>query len=210
MRWGRRLQGAAVCVALGAYAGLSHYCNSVSGARDLGAALALGPITAISMILAWRWMPVPGALLTAIALAGLLFGYWPLLTRNFPLISLVEGSGIYALLGLTFGQSLLPGRVALCTRLADRVHGPLSAHELRYTWRVTAAWTMFFFVIAAMSVILFLRAPLRIWSIYTNFCVLPLVGAMFLIEYLVRRRALPGQPRAGLLATVRVYLAHTR
>jgi uncharacterized membrane protein len=37
--------------------------------------------------------------------------------------------------------------------------------------------------------------------------VLPLVGAMFVAEYLVRRRVLPSGPRAGLLATVRVYLA---
>ena len=32
----------------------------------------------------------------------------------------------------------------LCTQLADKVHGPLSALELRYTRRVTAAWTLFF------------------------------------------------------------------
>jgi uncharacterized membrane protein len=72
---------------------------------------------------------------------------------------------------------------------------------------VTAAWAVFFFSIAAVSILLYLLAPLRIWSIYINFCVLPLVGAMFVAEYLVRRRVLPQNRRAGLLATVRVYLA---
>jgi uncharacterized membrane protein len=76
-----------------------------------------------------------------------------------------------------------------------------------YTRRVTAAWAVFFFTVAAVSILLFLFAPLRVWSIYINFCVLPLVGAMFVAEYLVRRRVLPQVRRAGLLATVRVYLA---
>jgi len=145
-------------------------------------------------------------LLTA-GLGGLLYGLWPLLTRNYTLFSLVQESGVYCLLGATFSRSLLPNRVALCTHLADKVHGPLLPHEVRYTRRVTAAWAVFFFSIAAVSILLYLLAPFRIWSIYVNFCVLPLVGAMFVAEYLVRRRVLPQNRRAGLLATVRVYLA---
>ena len=101
----------------------------------------------------------------------------------------------------------MPGRMALCTQLADQEHGPLSADEVRYTRQVTAAWTAFFFVIAALSILLFATAPLRIWSLFINFCVLPLVGTMFIAEYQVRRRVLPEVKRTGLLATLRVYLA---
>jgi uncharacterized membrane protein len=90
------------------------------------------------------------------------------------------------------------------------VHGPLSPREVLYTRHVTLAWTVFFFAIVAISVLLFLHAALRIWSIYINFCVLPLIGAMFLAEYLVRRRVLPLVKRGGLLATVRVYFASPR
>jgi len=204
-RWRRRLQCAAACVLIAGYAGLSHYCNSVSGAHDLGAVLALGPLTVLVLILAWRSTPPPVAMLLTIGLGGLLFAIWPLLEQKFAVFYLVQESGIYGLLGLSFGRSLMSERVALCTQLADKVHGPLSPREVLYTRRVTAAWTVFFFVVAATSVLLFLFAPFRIWSVYINFCVLPLVGAMFVAEYFVRRRVLPETRRAGLLATMRVY-----
>jgi uncharacterized membrane protein len=83
----------------------------------------------------------------------------------------------------------------------------LHAAEVLYTRRVTAAWAVFFFAITALSLVLYRWAPLRIWSIYINFCVLPLIAAMFLAEYLVRRQVLPQVTGAGLLATVRVYIA---
>ena len=206
-RWDRRLQYAAACAAIAIYAGLSHYSNSVTGGRDLGAALALAPIGVVATLLAWRTVPPAVAVLLYAGLAGLIVGLWPVLRQNYPLVNLVQDSSVYCLLGLTFGRSLMPGRVALCTQLADKEHGPLSAQEMRYTRQVTAAWTIFFFVIAAASILLFVSAPLRIWSLFINFCVLPLVGAMFIAEYQVRRRVLPGVKRTGLLATLRVYLA---
>jgi uncharacterized membrane protein len=186
---------------------LSHYSNSAAGGRDLGAALALAPIGVVATLLAWRTVPPAVAVLLYAGLAGLIVGLWPVLRQNYPLVNLVQDSSVYGLLGLTFGRSLMPGRVALCTQLADKEHGPLSAQEMRYTRQVTAAWTIFFFVIAAASILLFVSAPLRIWSLFINFCVLPLVGAMFIAEYQIRRRILPGVKRTGLLATLRVYLA---
>lgn len=202
----RRLQFAAACGLVVAYAGLSHYCNA-TGARTLGAALALAPLTLLGVALAWRWTAIPIALLLTAGIAAGLYRLWPLLERNFPLLSLCQESGTYTLLGITFARTLWGTRVALCTELADRVHGPLAAHEILYTRRVTAAWAAFFFAIAALSVLLYGVTPLRIWSIYSNFCVLPLIAAMFLAEYLVRRRVLPQVTGAGLLATVRVYFA---
>ena len=205
-RWGRRLQFAAACALVAGYAGLSHYCNATH-ARDLGAALALAPMAALCFVLAWRCASAPLALLLTAAIALLLRLVWPLLERNFSLFYLGQESAAYSLLGITFGRTLFGNRVALCTRLADRVHGPLSPREVRYTRSVTAAWTIFFFSIAALSLLLYLLAPLRVWSIYINFCVLPSIGAMFLAEYLVRRRVLPQVTGAGLVATVRVYFA---
>jgi uncharacterized membrane protein len=57
---------------------------------------------------------------------------------------------------------------------------------------------------------LFVLAPLRIWSLFANFCVVPLVGLMFLAEYAVRRRVLPQVSRRGILAAIRVYFASSR
>lgn len=206
-RWGRRLQYPAACLLVVAYATLSHYCNSAR-APGLGAALALAPATGIASILVWRSTPPPAAMLLLAGLALLLGMVWPLMERNFPLFSVVQESGVYGLLGVTFSRSLAGGRIALCTRLADKVHGPLLPREVLYTRRVTGAWAVFFFTIAALSILLFVGEPLRIWSLYINFCVLPLVGLMFLAEYLVRRRVLPQVEHGGLLATLRVYLAH--
>ncbi len=106
-----------------------------------------------------------------------------------------------------FGRSLLADRVALCTQFADRLHGPLSAREVLYTRRVTAAWALFFGLISAATLSLFRWAPPSYWSFFANFCTLPLVGMMFVVEYAVRRRVLPQLRRNGIIATVRVYLA---
>ncbi|GAC1302437.1 MAG: hypothetical protein NVSMB10_03400 [Steroidobacteraceae bacterium] len=204
----RRLQFAAACGLIAGYAVLFHYCNSV-GARAPGAALAIAPAAIMALVASWRCAPIT-APFAACAVVALGYAAWPILERHFSLIGLVQDTFVYALLAASFGRSLLPDRTALCTRLADRVHGPLSALEVRYTRHVTVAWTVFFAGVAVVSILLYSFAPLQLWSVYVNFCVLPLVGAMFLGEQLTRRRALPPAPRAGLLATLRVFLAAPR
>jgi uncharacterized membrane protein len=207
MRWRRRLQLAAIIAFVVAFAGLSHYGNSVAKTHDLGVGLALGPVLAVGFALIWRWTHLGVALLAAAGAAVLLRHYWPLLEKNFSVVYLLQEGGFYSLMAASFGQSLLGRRVALCTQLADKVHGPLTPQEVRYTRRVTAAWALFFIAITAATVGLFLFAPLRVWSLFANFCVLPLIGLMFVAEYAVRRRVLPQTPRRGILAAVRVYFA---
>ena len=206
MTWGRRLQLAAVCMLVVLYASLSHYCNA-TGSRELGAVLALTPLTLLTLTFAWRSLSVPGALAVSAAVGCLLVYIWPVLTRNFSLFYLLEESSVYSILGLTFSRSLQGSRVALCTRLADKIHGPLAPREVLYTRKVTAAWSVFFFAVAALSVLLYVAEPVRIWSIYINFCVTPLVAAMFVGEYWVRRRTQPQIKRVGVLASIRVYFA---
>jgi uncharacterized membrane protein len=207
MRWRRRLQLAAIIAFLAAYSGLSHYSNSVAKTHDLGVGLALGPVLAVGLLLVWRWTHVGVALLAAAAVGTVLRHYWPVLEKNFSAVYLLQEGGFYSLMAASFGQSLLGRRVPLCTQLADKVHGPLTPQEVRYTRRVTAAWALFFILITAATVGLFLFEPLRIWSLFANFCVLPLIGLMFVAEYAVRRRVLPQAPRRGILAAVRVYFA---
>ena len=173
----------------------------------MGGALALAPLTLATLISAWRALSVTAALAVTAAAACVLFYVWPMLKENFSLFYLIEESSVYGLFGLTFGCSLLGGRIAVCTLLADKVHGPLAPQEVRYTRQVTAAWSVFFFAIAAVSILLYVAKPVRIWSIYINFCVAPLVAAMFVGEYWVRRRMLPQIERVGVLASIRVYFA---
>jgi len=208
MRWRRRLQLAAIVVFLVAYAGLSHYANSAAKTHDLGVSLALGPVLAVGLLLVWRWTHhLLVALLAAAATAMLLRHYWPVLEKNFSLVYLLQEGGFYSLLAASFGRSLAGDRVALCTQLADQIHGPLTAQEVRYTRRVTAAWALFFVSITAATLSLFVYAPLRTWSLFANFCVVPLIGLMFVAEYAVRRRVLPQVQRRGILAGVRAYFA---
>ncbi len=205
-RWAPRLQVAAACLLVVAYASLSHYCNA-SRTPGLGAALALVPLSGVILMVAWRATPPGIAVLLSTGLAATLYRLWPWFELNFSLFYLIQESSIYCLLGLTFGRSLRVGRISFCTRLADKLHGPLSAHEVLYTRRVTLAWAVFFFTVAAISVLLYVLAPLDTWSVYINFCVWPLITAMFVVEYRIRQRVLPQVARRGLLATVRVYLA---
>ena len=207
---GRRLQLAAVVVFFIAYSVLSHYSNLNPQAHDLGAALALGPMLTLGLVLLWRLSGAALAVLAAAAAAFLLQRYWPLLTQNFPVVYLIQQCGFYAIMAFTFGRSLRRGRVPLCTQFADKIHGPLSPLELRYTRNVTIAWVIFFLLNMAATFLLFELATLRTWSFFVNFLSLPLILLMFVAEYAVRRRVLPKVQRNGLIATLRVYFANPR
>jgi uncharacterized membrane protein len=206
----RRLQLAAVGLLLVAYSVLSHYSNSNPRAQDLGAALALAPTLSIAIGLIWRFRGAVAAVIAAAAAALLLHHYWPLLTRSFTILSLIQQGGFYAILALSFGLSLRKNHVPLCTQLADKIHGPLTVLEQRYTRRVTAAWAIFLCSQVATTLLLFEFAPLRIWSLFVNFCSLPLLLLMFAGEMAVRQRVLPATHQSGLIETLRVYFANPR
>jgi uncharacterized membrane protein len=203
----RRLQLAAVLLFFIAYSVLSHYSNLNPQGHDLRTVLALAPMLTLGLILLWRWSGALIGLLAAAAAAILLRAFWPLFAQNFSIVYLIQQVGFYSIMAFTFGRSLRKGSVPLCTQLADKVHGPLSALELRYTRQVTQAWVIFFLLNLAVTFLLFEFAPLRVWSMFVNFCSLPLILLMFVAEYAVRRRVLPQVQRSGLLATLRVYFA---
>ena len=96
-------------------------------------------------------------------------------------------------------------RCVLCTRFADRLHGPLTPAERRYTRQVTLAWTLLFVALMLTTLGLYLAAPLATWSLFVNFVTFPVIMAMFVVEFAVRRRVLPPADRGGILAAVRVY-----
>ena len=207
MASGRRLQLAAVLLFFIAYSVLSHYSNLNPQAHDLRTVLALAPMLTLGLVLLWRWSGTLVTLLAAAAAAYLLRAFWPLFAQNFSIVYLVQQTGFYSIMAFTFGRSLRAGSVPLCTQLADRVHGPLSALELRYTRQVTVAWVLFFLCNVAANFLLFEFAPLRVWSVFVNFCSLPLILLMFAAEYAVRRRVLPQVQGSGLVAALRVYFA---
>jgi uncharacterized membrane protein len=181
------------------------------GAAPLGASLAIAPLLFAALLLARRtpW-PRIGLLLASLLAGAVLVESWSHIEHNFPLMFMLQESGVYLILALGFGRSLLSGQTPLCTRWATMVHGPLSEPVERYTRSVTLAWTMFFVAISLTSVLLYAFAPLRIWSIFSNFLTLPLAALMFAIEYELRRHRLPWMQRASLADTARAYFATTR
>ena len=207
-RW---LRHALVAASLVFYALLEHYANTTDGAAAFGAALAVAPLLASWLLLARRtsW---PGlSLLAASLLAGfLLVQCWSRIERNFSLMFMLQQAGLYLILAFGFGRSLGARHVPLCTRWATMVHGPLSEPVRRYTRSVTLAWTIFFVAISLSSVMLYVFAPLRAWSFFSNFLTFPLTALMFAIEYEVRRLRLPWMRRASLADTARAYFATTR
>ena len=113
-------------------------------------------------------------------------------------------------LGCLFGRTLVQGRVPLCTQFAAMVRGsPLAPEIAAYTRHVTAAWTLFFALVVAVSTLLFATASIEAWSTFANYLTLPLAALMFLAEHLCRRFALPGIHSSGMLESIRAYRRST-
>jgi len=146
-----------------------------------------------------------GALVAALLVAALALGQ-PWLRLHGAWLYVAEHVGFNLALALLFGASLSDPRGALITRLAQQVRGqPLPASVLVYTRRATLAWMLAFGAIAAVSAGLFLWAPIGRWSMFANLLTAPLIGLLFVAEYLVRRLVLRDIDHSGLLDGVRAF-----
>jgi len=190
-----------VVTLIGGYAALSHYSNSVPNARGLATGLSIGPWLLVGCVLLWRWSH-PALAAPLLAITGvLLFHFWPLLTRYYEWSDVVQQCAAYGLVALSFARSLFGGRVPLCTRMTDQLHGPLTPAETAYTRRATVAWTIFYALLAAAILILFFIAPLHIWSLFVNFLSFVIIAVMFVADHAIRRRVLPHR-HGGILAAL--------
>lgn len=168
-----------------------------------GFALASLFIVAVCLVIGQRRRWLFLALVSVAALAA-----WSLrhsLVWDPRWIYLLQHVGANVGLALLFGLSLVSPSGSLVTRMARSIQGELPEDVLRYTRRVTWAWTLFFAVMALVSIGLFCLADMSTWSVFINFLTLPLVALMFVIEYLVRRVVLPDVEHKSILAGVRAY-----
>jgi uncharacterized membrane protein len=143
------------------------------------------------------------ALALAACIAALLA--LPLLQRHTSMIYWVEHAATQSLLCVAFARTLAPGRESMCTMFARMVHGTLGPAMERYTRQVTLAWSIFFGAMALVSTALYFAAPVGAWSAFANFLTAPLIALMFIVEYAVRRRVLPGVEHAGIVAGVQAF-----
>jgi uncharacterized membrane protein len=73
-------------------------------------------------------------------------------------------------------------------RLARLREPELPDIAIRYTRKVTVAWSVFFFCNGLCAALLTLWAPLNWWMLYTGLISYGLIGLMFAIEWLIRQR----------------------
>ena len=203
----KTLHGLVIVVFLIGYTLLVHHVNATGQVSKLGATLALLPffVIAISVALKKGFLFKGLALLTIICVAA--FFMWPFIMRNSRYIFWLQDVGFMAILLMTFARTLQAGKKPLCVKFAEIINqGELPLAHAVYARNVTIAWVIFFAVMIVISTVLFIFAPLTTWSIFVNFFTLPLVGLMFVLEYLVRRQVLTNLPEGNVLDAVRTYM----
>lgn len=197
MRW------AAVAVAAGSPIA-SHMALAMG--QGYGAAMALAGLQAVAVGVAlWsapgrvRWAgPVVAAALLGALAAG---------SRRSGADALLAAAGLshallYAGLLGVFGATLLPGREPLVTRFARRLNPGFHDGMVGYTRGVTLAWCGFFAGQLVASAVLLAGWP-GAWAAFVTTVHAPLVVAMALGEFLVRRWRWRHERYTGLMETVR-------
>lgn len=200
------LTGAGIGALLLGYALLAHYTSAESGAGGGWAvALAVAPLILIGLGVARRG-GMSGMVAFAVGTTALLAWAWPRLLNHVDGVYLIQHVGINGSLGLLFGSTLFRGRVPLCTVFAGLMNPSVSPALARYTRQVTVAWTVFFVVVIATSLLLYAFAPVVVWSLFANILTGPLVGTMFVCEYLLRFFVLAPEDRGGsIFAAIDAY-----
>ena len=203
------LRGLGVAALAVAWAVGAHVASASGEPSHWGAALAIAPLALALGLALWRlphrWL----AALAAGAALALLAWTWPALTSEVALLYFVQHVGVNLLLAAFFGRTLSGPGESLITKLARQVHGGvLSERQVAYTRWVTKAWTVFFLSLVAVSTALFLLAPVAVWSVFANLLGAPLIGAMFVGEYLWRLRCLPAHERSTFADAVRAWKNH--
>ena len=193
-----------------AWALAAHLGSSGAGSADFNAVVAVLPLLAAGTALLWqtrnRWLFAVGMAGTAMLVLGL----WSQLRQNVPFLYYLQHLGSHLALAMLFGNTLRRPREALITSMARFLDGDaISPRKQRYTRQVTVAWTWFFVLNGLVSSVLFLAAPVAIWSIHANLLTGPLVATMFLGEHLIRMRVLPAHERPSLAEVVRAYRQRT-
>jgi uncharacterized membrane protein len=201
--WGK---GVALLAALVGYQILLYWAVS-SHPGALGEILAILPLgAALVWFLGRSWRGRFGLAAITLAAAGLIA--WRGARANPAWVYVLPHIGVYLFLLWLFGRTLMPGREPLVTRLARSVHGTLPKEIDRYTRYVTMAWCLFFAGMALTSLLLFILAPLAVWSVFASLLNVPLVVAMFLGEYLYRILRFPNFSHASIRSSIHAFYKH--
>lgn len=95
---------------------------------------------------------------------------------------------ISVVLLFTFGETLRPGQVPMIERFARMQEKDLSPEKQAHCRRWTGIWCGFFVVNGAVAALLGIFATPFVWATYTGGIAYALMGAMFAVELVSRRR----------------------
>lgn len=175
--------------------------------------------TVVLTVLAWQgfavailWSSGKRALALLLAIPSvLLFVYFEQL-KHFEWLCLVPNILVNGSLFLFFSRTLFGNRTALITQLALRVHGTLPPPIRSYTRALTYVWSAFFLLSVAASLVLYFFVSFAAWSLFTNVYALPIMLALFALEYLYRRLRFPWFEHVSIMAGIKAFtsLADTK
>lgn len=199
-------KGRFLLLALGglAYAVLSHLLMVHAAAKPWAVAALMGPALVMLTGMALQRRHRVGLLLcvaawaavAAVALAGGV--------GDVNRLYVLQHAGIHLGLGLSFAATLR-SRLSMIGEIAERVHGTLPAPMVRYTRRVTAVWSVYFFAMALLSCWTYAVQPWHHWSLLANVVTPVALAVLFVGEYLLRYRLHPEFERATLADAWRAY-----
>jgi len=169
------------------------------------ALIVIGPMLGLVALFAARRGQRLVAALAALVLAGLALQAWQGDGLAPATLYLTQHVAIHGALAALFALTLRPGQEPLVTALARRVHGVLTPAMQAYSRKVTIAWSIYFVLMAAISVGLFLAAPFAAWAVFANLLTPLALLLMFVGEFLLRYRLHPEFERATFTAAMSAY-----
>lgn len=185
------------------YAALAHLTNAEPGNEKLGAFLALAPLVVAILTIAWQSRHRAAMLVSVAILIAITFPLWSTVVHNFYWVYWMDHTGTQLILSAMFARTLVAGREPLCSYFARMVHGTLEPATAEYTRQITIVWMAFFGLMAIVSTALFFFTTLYIWSFFANFLTVPLILAMFVIEYAARRYRFPDMEHVHILVVLK-------
>jgi uncharacterized membrane protein len=190
------------------YLWMAHEAATAAHPNSLVVITGFLPLAAMLVTYSWhsraRW-PV---LLATLAGFVALHVYTPELINRIVWVYFLQDLTCNLFAASVFALSLRSSSEALCTRLARLAHSNMTPRVQRYTRQITYAWAIFFAGCVLLSAVLFLSGHIAAWSWFANIMNLPLVGAMFVVEYLVRLCVIPKAERSGIVETIRSVAAY--
>ena len=147
------------------------------------------------------------AALTVLAVAGIASArLGAAVASRTDVLLFLENSAFFTWLSVLFAASLFGNGEALVTRMARKTRrGDMPPSVIRYTRFVTLGWSIFFAMLLATTGILFFGASRESWSFFVNLLLWPLLGAGFVVEYLIRINLLRDVTHGPMLASMRAF-----